>query len=500
MKNIFFLMIFACLIFSCSSKNAQKQTIDPEKEKIINDWNQFKDEFKSLPQNHVPAAEKISCLNDVQKIVENYEKEKNFANIFHCEIPFFEKFIKERSHSLKDVDFIKMIARKTGVISKFCDSIPTFDEQIEKELFDAILFSGDDSDFECTQRKFKSKPEITFRHFYAKDMSEKKEKFILENMPSDMFSDRQRVKGIMTYLSQTHELERIKKFMKIAAVKKEELGDIGFIYGVMRRNDTTLLDMLFENGFSPHYINVLTQQTLLDSAISNCNPVAVDYLLEKGADPNYRINKMSSPLASLSGCYRIKDPKKAKEVFVKYLIVKGLSVRGKGGEILPMSSLTGDSSLDLLKFMEKHGYDFSYASNVDDYSNPLTESISNKDIQVFDWLISKHGFDVNRPDKDGDTPLQEIVRRMDKKGVKFLIKKGADLNIKNKNGKTPLDIAKERLSQEIQRDKEYKDYLKNKDKKGKKSFKGDCGCETAGDYESDRIKEAREMIELLEKK
>ena len=160
--------------------------------------------------------------------------------------------------------------------------------------------------------------------------------------------------------------ERIKKFIKIAAVKKEELGDIGFIYGVMRRNDTKLLDMLFENGFSPHYINVLTQQTLLDSAISNCNPVAVDYLLEKGADPNYRINKMSSPLASLSGCYRIKEPEKAKEVFIKYLVIKGLSVRGKGGEILPMSSLTGDSSLDLLKFMEKHGYDFSYASNVDD--------------------------------------------------------------------------------------------------------------------------------------
>jgi len=644
MKNgILFLMISICLVFSCSSKTAQKQTIDPEKEKIVNDWNQFKEEFKSLPQGSyyktdidsnapktitegfemlkkdlspedlemiknsneneavsfhfglgmgirnswglwhgskistylysrgishpddmsgfiirsfikylqgkewqleiekkypehfkivdavlegnisklktltekldalpekgdIPSAMDIamkSCNYISCTVLQKFSVEKDipFEKVFYCDESFFIDFIQNRKQLLKDSSFVKIMAEKTGIISKFCDSIPTFDEQIEKELFDAILFSGDDSDFECTQRKFKSKPEITFRHFYAKNMSEKKENFILENMSSDMFSDRMKVKGILSYFSMLEsDTDRIKKFIKIASVTKNELGDIGFIYGVMRRNDTKLLDMLFENGFSPHYILVIPQQTLLDSAISNCNPVAVDYLLEKGADPNYRVNRMSSPLTFLNGCYRTKDPEKEKEVFVKYLITKGLSVRGKGGEILPMSSLTGESSLDLLKFMEKQGYDFSHASNVDDYSNPLTASVSNKDPQVFDWLISKHGFDANRPDKDGDTPLHEMARRMDKKGVEFLIKKGASLSIKNKDGKTPLDLAKERLSQEIQRDREYKEYLKNKDKKGKKHFKGECDCETAGDYESDRIKEANEMIELLEKK
>ena len=135
------------------------------------------------------------------------------------------------------------------------------------------------------------------------------------------------------------------------------------------------------------------------------------------------------------------------------------------------------------------------------YSNPLTESISNKDIQVFDWLISAHGFDVNRPDKDGDTPLHEMVRRMKKKGVELLLKKGALINIKDKDGKTPLDLAKEYLSEEIQRDKEYKEYLKNKDKKGKKRFKGDCDCEETSEHsESYSIKEMREIIKLLEKK
>ena len=53
-------------------------------------------------------------------------------------------------------------------------------------------------------------------------------------------------------------------------------------------------------------------------------------------------------------------------------------------------------------------------------------------------LLIENGADVNKEDKDGNTPLIEAVMGNNESIIRFLIENGADVNKENRKGNTPL--------------------------------------------------------------
>jgi ankyrin repeat protein len=58
-------------------------------------------------------------------------------------------------------------------------------------------------------------------------------------------------------------------------------------------------------------------------------------------------------------------------------------------------------------------------------------------------LLLEHGAEVNRRDKDNQTPLHLAMGRERFKLARILLEHGADANAENNNGKTPLHILSE---------------------------------------------------------
>jgi len=87
-----------------------------------------------------------------------------------------------------------------------------------------------------------------------------------------------------------------------------------------------------------------------------------------------------------------------------------------------------------------------FAKPVDDL---LVSSVRSYDIKLVKQAITK-GANVNQLDKDGETPLINLVHRSDKsnanavKIAKILVNAGADRMIGNKEGKTALQYAAEK--------------------------------------------------------
>lgn len=87
-----------------------------------------------------------------------------------------------------------------------------------------------------------------------------------------------------------------------------------------------------------------------------------------------------------------------------------------------------------------------WANPDDNYSTPLylTATEDSYNYSVADLLISK-GADVNKANRNGETPLYRAAANGFSNVVSLLISKRADVNKANSNGETPLDIARQNL-------------------------------------------------------
>ena len=61
--------------------------------------------------------------------------------------------------------------------------------------------------------------------------------------------------------------------------------------------------------------------------------------------------------------------------------------------------------------------------------------------ETAELVIKEYGADLNKKNKDGDTPLHKAARERNTVVICVLIEAGADLNIKNNNGHTPRKCA-----------------------------------------------------------
>ena len=69
--------------------------------------------------------------------------------------------------------------------------------------------------------------------------------------------------------------------------------------------------------------------------------------------------------------------------------------------------------------------------------------------QIFDYLLTEEGFDVNENLGDGNTALIVAAKYDNQELVEYLLSKGADETMENDERQTALDIARENGNQEI---------------------------------------------------
>jgi len=105
-------------------------------------------------------------------------------------------------------------------------------------------------------------------------------------------------------------------------------------------------------------------------------------------------------------------------------------------------------SVNIVKYLVEHGADVNKENK--DGDTPLI--IAWQDEEIVKYLI-EHGADINIENEYGNTPLIEAYERNNQNIIKYLIKHGADVNKKNKNGDTPL------MKTRINDNKKIEEYL-----------------------------------------
>lgn len=162
-----------------------------------------------------------------------------------------------------------------------------------------------------------------------------------------------------------------------------------------------------------------------------------DYFIEKGLDINSLDNDGNGAFiyAASSG---------NKEI-LKILLQKGLpykNVNKKGGNAMlraTQGSRRGYNSLEFFKYLEGLGITPNVTNS--DGKNPLHNlSFSNNDIATLNYFISK-GVDINKADKEGNTPLLNAAARNSLEVIKLFSKPSSTINHLNKDGHSALTKA-----------------------------------------------------------
>ena len=95
-----------------------------------------------------------------------------------------------------------------------------------------------------------------------------------------------------------------------------------------------------------------------------------------------------------------------------------------------------------LVYLAEHGAYIEAYSPYRTYQRLLNPT-KNANYKVLEFLVIKHGININLQGVSGETILMEAVRLGNLETVDFLLGLGADASIRDNKGKTALDYAKE---------------------------------------------------------
>ena len=171
------------------------------------------------------------------------------------------------------------------------------------------------------------------------------------------------------------------------------------------------------------------------------------FLLENGADPNVENNKGMTPLQMLSQCDMNLDVKD-KGIILNLLLLlleHGADVNKRDwANNAPLHLAIQGYRFMIAETLLERGAGASVENNKGE--TPL-HILSQSDIKdegiILNFallLLTNHGAEVNKQDKDKDTPLHLAIRRNRSRLAGILLKHGANANVVNNEGMTPLQI------------------------------------------------------------
>jgi uncharacterized protein (TIGR03067 family) len=194
-----------------------------------------------------------------------------------------------------------------------------------------------------------------------------------------------------------------------------------------------VVELLLERGANVNE-RAFGGMTLLHLAASVGLTDAAGLLIAHGADVNAKGDKGQTPLHMAIDEFPPGFDIDKKGT-VKLLIAKGADVNAKdrdGGTALWYAQEAGQT--DIAEVLRKHG------AKEEAPKISLHRIVTKGNVKQVQSLLAK-GADINKKNKQGETPLYVAVKRDDKAMVEFLVAEGADIDAKNKDGQTPLHIA-----------------------------------------------------------
>jgi ankyrin repeat protein len=184
-------------------------------------------------------------------------------------------------------------------------------------------------------------------------------------------------------------------------------------------------------------------ETPLFCAIRANNVIAVERLLEKGADPTRRNNNGLSP-------FQVATIQLENNVEILDLLLANDKVDindgGKSGyTLLHLTMATSD--VTTVRFLLSKGANPNVADQ--NGATPLHVAAYCADTtEVIKLILEKKEVVINRLDNDGQTALHYAVRGKRVDNVRYLLENGADRTIRDQNGLTPYQVAAAAVNQD----------------------------------------------------
>ena len=194
----------------------------------------------------------------------------------------------------------------------------------------------------------------------------------------------------------------------------------------------------------PQHVNAICGQYRfpLFAALSKDHVAVAELLLRYGADINVRDTTGETILLMA-----LTRPRHNLVSMVEFLLEHGADVNARDDSLrTPLHLAVYGSKLEVAQILIKHRANIDYQDNSG--KTPLHILLEHRMLKENDVLnhalfLLERGADVNRRDKDNQTPLLLAMGRNWFKLAWILLKHGADANGENSNGKTPLHIISE---------------------------------------------------------
>jgi ankyrin repeat protein len=176
----------------------------------------------------------------------------------------------------------------------------------------------------------------------------------------------------------------------------------------------------------------------------------VRILLKHGADASAETINGKTPLHILLECWMYTEDTALNHA--RLLLDHGAEVdRRDKDNRTPLNLAMWRKWFNLVQILLEHGADANANNNGKTPLHILSEPwmYGEEDVLNHARLLLKHGAEVNRRDRDNQTPLFPAIARGWFKIARILLEHGADVNMGNINGKTPLHLLTESQTHDV---------------------------------------------------
>lgn len=246
---------------------------------------------------------------------------------------------------------------------------------------------------------------------------------------------------------------------------KDARGNTALIAACSVSNSESFVDFLLEKGANPNAINYENfYRTPLILAAKNRSETNIKKLIEKGADINKK-DRIGTALIEVCKEPKMKNSfdlliekgadvnitgeagnysaltmavESKNQYAVKILIQKGadVNVRGTASRTPIMFAATDPNGKDMIKFLAQNGANVNYKNS--NQETALSLALKNDLIENIKALVECSA-DINEKDALGETLLSRVASQRGGEDIfEFLVKNGADVHAESKYGGSPI--------------------------------------------------------------